>query len=147
MKGTRVKFSVIPVRSVKAGVQSTEKVDGETVLASLEQRSGLPAGELARPGESVPLEAAGGDVSINLEGRNKDYISAIGATVLEASFVYGCVSSTPKPVYGTVTTWHEPIAGLLECGTDPKSAYAREAYTLLCGEKGASATASVSPSP
>jgi hypothetical protein len=145
MKGTSVKFSAIPVRTVRAAVQSTAKVDGETVLTSLEKKSGLPAGDLARPGKSVPLEAAGGDVAINLQGQNKDYVSAIGATVMEASFVYGCASSTTKPVYGTVTTWHKPIAGLLECGTDPKSAYAREAYSLLCGEKGTAANASPSP--
>ena len=140
-KGTSVRFSAIPVRTVTAAVKTSATValDEETLLASLEKELGLESGTLARFGKSVPLPGIEGNVSVTLTGQEAEYASAVGATGVEASFVYGCASSTRTPVYGTITTWYKPIAGMLECGTDPKKAYAREAYTLLCGEQATSA--------
>lgn len=135
-KGTSVRFSAVPVRTVTAAVKTSAGAapDGEILLASLEKELGITAGTLARPGKSVPLPGTEGDIAVTLDGHETEYASAIGATVVEASFAYGCVSSTETPVYGTVTTWYKRIAGMLECGTDPQKAYAREAYRLLCGE-------------
>ncbi|WP_371548685.1 hypothetical protein [Streptomyces sp. NBC_00554] len=149
MKGSEVWFSVIPVRTVKASVETSVsvKADQETLLASLEKHMGVEEGTFARPGTAVPLPDTKGEIAINLEGQEAEYASAIGATVVEADFVYGCASSTATPVFGTVTTWHKRAAGMIECGTDPRRVYMREVYSLLCGEEATTEpSASVTPS-
>ncbi|MFE3718259.1 hypothetical protein [Streptomyces cyaneofuscatus] len=133
-KGTTVKFAAIPVHNIKPIVSASLPVNEDALVTSLEQRMGLELGSLAKPGKSARSPEIRANVSMEIEHKDADYISVIGATAVEANFVVGCVGAGDKPIYGTITSWHKRVAGVVECGTDPREEYARTAYSLLCGE-------------
>ncbi|CAM5579315.1 hypothetical protein [Streptomyces griseorubiginosus] len=130
-------YAAIPVRHVTASVESSGKLDAHAVLASLRAKMGRS--DLAEAGKTLPIPGKEGLFSTDPGNTKGDFVGYLGVHVVTADFAYGCVSNkTGKsvPAYGTVTTWYRPIQGEFKCGIDMKlNDAAREANSLLCGEK------------